>query len=432
METIYDIFYYSTICHVCKCTENGENQTLKRCGGCKLVSYCSTNHQKIHWPIHRKLCKCIQSYLRAERAHNLFQDASKCTSYSEWCKLRTSLMLLIQLKLGIKLSQTEQQMFLMPRVCELCWNPSQECLINCENCHCVSYCSIVHQEQDSERHKIICQELALCLSLDKYLLQAGDVYTQLGVPIPVQSKCESLPADVELFVKTFVPVNDFLKWNQHYKIALISELLSCPLTLIYSLETLYMNMRNLQIHVVGAGFLEFSYLKKWEVILHYIPELFGLNLVFIGPEVEQDLEGKCKVDLCEDCHRKHCELSLHYLCNTYHQFAISENYTRPDIIVAYNSGLHEFENSDNDSWGPSIPYLIKHEHVPLILTSYTREEAEKDIQRVMTIKERKIKIILNCQENPFSSKRPYRDWDNETNKVFYQNKFISIVKPRKL
>lgn len=41
----------SGVCAVC------ESEALLRCGGCKIVFYCSKEHQKQHWRLHKKLCK---------------------------------------------------------------------------------------------------------------------------------------------------------------------------------------------------------------------------------------------------------------------------------------------------------------------------------------------------------------------------------------
>ena len=40
----------------------------KLCGACKEISYCSADHQKLHWPIHRSECK--DKNLQSQQAVN--------------------------------------------------------------------------------------------------------------------------------------------------------------------------------------------------------------------------------------------------------------------------------------------------------------------------------------------------------------------------
>ena len=420
MTDPYDTFYYSTACHVCKCIDTFADRRLKRCGGCKMVSYCSTQHQKIHWPIHRNICKCINSILKAQQKLHLFQVNMETTIPEQWCKLRTSLMLMVQLKMVKKLSTTEQQLFWFPRVCELCKEAKQETLIDCEKCHCVSYCSKIHQQEDVIRHERACHHLDLSLSLDRYLMDVTDHYS--GINVPVQYTSTHLPLNMDVFINTYVK-SDIV--NRQYNVAITSEFLSCPLTLIYALEELKMqSKRKLNVHVVGAGLLECTYLRKWEVILHCLPECSNLNIEFVGPDVEENFEPIC--ELCEDCQTNRKTLNINFLYGKlYHEYANLDVFSRPDVIVAYNCGFHEFLNSDRDSWLPTIPYLVKHKNVPLVITSYTETEAEVDVRRILDFD---IEIILYCKKNPFSSKRPYRDWTDE-DKVFFINMFLSIVRP---
>jgi hypothetical protein len=37
----------------------------KRCGGCKIVFFCSAEHAVAHWPAHREACRAAQSRLEA-------------------------------------------------------------------------------------------------------------------------------------------------------------------------------------------------------------------------------------------------------------------------------------------------------------------------------------------------------------------------------
>lgn len=426
MALLYDSFFYGTVCHVCKCKD--DDKKLKRCGGCSIILYCSLEHQKVHWPLHKRLCKCIQSVTGSRGLQNVFQEAHKCSSTDEWCKMRSNLMLLIQFKLARRLSEGEQQMFMFPRVCEVCKEDDQEKLEDCKNCLCVSYCSILHQQQDSLRHSVSCQWLNLCFYIDKHFLKTKDPYPLLN--IPVREEYEPLPCDMDSFISILVTfTNDTTKWNQSIEVALLSELLTCPLTLLYALEKLRTVSKNkLVVHVVGAGAFECTFLQKWETILHCLPQLSCLDLVFIGPETEQSLETSSV--LCMACQEKGRELRTKFKCGKlYHHYATCDSFLMPDIIVVYNCGLHEHEGTDADMWLLSLPFLVKFAQTPLILTSYTSKEAYKDVARILDCREDGLTVYLKCAKNPFASKRPYRDWGSEGCCIFFQNNFITLVTP---
>ncbi|PNF33793.1 hypothetical protein B7P43_G10223 [Cryptotermes secundus] len=428
MALLYDTYFYGTVCHVCKCKDDCKGEKLKRCGGCRMVLYCGPQHQKVHWPLHKRLCKCIQAVVNSRGLENLYQEACKNPSTEDWCKLRSNLMLLTQLSLGRRLSEGEQQMFMFPRICKVCYKAEQVELQDCNDCLCVSYCSVAHKQQDSLRHSISCRWLKLCLCIDRHFLQVKDPYPFLNVP--VREKYEPLPCDIDSFISiTVTCAKDTTEWNRSIEVALFSELLTCPLTLLYALEKLRTSFKKkFMAHVVGAGAFECTFLHKWEIILHCLPQLSFLDIVFIGPEIEQGLETICV--LCVDCQRKGRQLRTHFQTGKlYHQYASSETFLFPDIIVAYNCGLHEYEGTNSDTWLQSLPFLVKFDHVPLILTSYTSDEANKDVARILGCKKDTLTVYLKCSKNPFASRRPYRDWRSESSDVFFQNNFITLVTP---
>ncbi|XP_044731075.1 uncharacterized protein LOC123294037 [Chrysoperla carnea] len=46
-------FCYSSVCFICKIYDT---KKLKRCSGCKLIAYCSIEHQKMNWSKHKSFC----------------------------------------------------------------------------------------------------------------------------------------------------------------------------------------------------------------------------------------------------------------------------------------------------------------------------------------------------------------------------------------
>lgn len=95
----YDEFYYSTVCHVCKI----KSKSLKTCQPCKLYRYCSVEHQKIHWPRHKPVCK-IANELNENR-----RDLERSTD-----RTKMELKIALEKNLGRPLVRSENQVRTSP------------------------------------------------------------------------------------------------------------------------------------------------------------------------------------------------------------------------------------------------------------------------------------------------------------------------------
>lgn len=48
--------YFAGACFVCKATP-APGLRLSRCAKCRIIKYCSKQHQKMDWPLHKTICK---------------------------------------------------------------------------------------------------------------------------------------------------------------------------------------------------------------------------------------------------------------------------------------------------------------------------------------------------------------------------------------
>lgn len=55
-----------SVCEKCKKTEYEDKVSLKRCGQCKNVFYCSSTCQKADWIDHKYFCRKPEAVLRKE------------------------------------------------------------------------------------------------------------------------------------------------------------------------------------------------------------------------------------------------------------------------------------------------------------------------------------------------------------------------------
>lgn len=150
--------FYANMCYVCHLTVR--EAKLKLCSSCKMVPYCSEQHQRKHWKKHKKLCAIIQKVIEILKPEEL-------NIKKNWFKYRTNMMMLCELMMERKLCQNEINMILFPNCCQLCHAKNN--LEACQKCLCISYCSEDHRVTDAAHHEAVCDSFALCIKMDLYL-----------------------------------------------------------------------------------------------------------------------------------------------------------------------------------------------------------------------------------------------------------------------
>lgn len=218
------------------------------------------------------------------------------------------------------------------------------------------------------------------------------------------------------FIKTNIVPKRVSSFTEIQVNALIAELITCPLSLLFATKIInYEFKENTVLHVVGCSYLETASLKGWELLLHIKPHIKKLTINFIGPDVkEADDIGPCC--LCQD------KLNITFVRNLYHDYVKSSVYQEPDIMCTFNCGYHEYENSDSDTWYKTLPLLICNKNVPLIFTSFTEDEANRDMNRLVSLQS---SLRVNILKNKFSGLRPFRDLEKLG--VYFNNGYMGTV-----
>jgi len=141
-----------------------------------------------------------------------------------------------------------------------------------------------------------------------------------------------------------------------------------------------------------------------------------LTTQFVGPEactsiIRPTKELAAEQGCCRDCKAKNKQRVLGRFAYTYHDYAAkyifgdsgsqqaSENrdyYGKPDLIVAFNSGIHEM---DTDSWRKSVKVMMDLD-VPTFFTSYNKSEALQDFDILQKLQANLLQKTV--KPNPFA------------------------------
>jgi len=227
-------------------------------------------------------------------------------------------------------------------------------------------------------------------------------------------------------MKDFINAHTNIAQNQldiplNVWVAIQSEYLTRPLTLLHGLQILNYVLKSdsLIVHVIGANFIELETAKSWEILLHLISGITSVKIIMIGPELPHE---SITTKICNSCVTQRKELLFEIHSVLYKDYMHSSLFVKPDLVIGFNTGIHEEIAYPEETWTPSIQTLAK-QNYPLILSCYTRVEAEKEAARINTILKNEMKYIYS-EKNPFASLRPYRDY--ETEDLFYQNNYMII------
>ncbi|KAJ8960900.1 hypothetical protein NQ318_020199 [Aromia moschata] len=377
----YNKFFYSNLCHVCKAA----GEYVKRCSLCKSIAYCSKDHQVLDWELHKHLCKIIAKNDKAllRQCMQNFQDFK-----------------------AVKVMKS------------VLWK-------NCPDCLNVSYCSEEHKNEFAVKHSQYCDALKLCMDVDLYYFNEN--YTPTDVEVKVfDDTIKALPNNLEELMSLYDKDSRGCSLDDKIQFIIKSDYIAPAATLLYGMETsgLVQNRlfsrEALTVHIVGADITETAWL--WELItellFHWIRNVNTLDYHVVGPELFYDgIEEELTAQLCDHCKIRKPRTAVTFHSGLYHE--IEETLSKPDVVVAFNSGLHEYYNNSTDSWKDSINSLTKYPDVPLVLTAYTLDEIKQDVDIVRVNSEHKVRTILEPERNRFSNTRPIRDWENENVPVFY-------------
>ncbi|KAJ8968589.1 hypothetical protein NQ314_002255 [Rhamnusium bicolor] len=403
------------------------DENMKRCSVCKSLAYCSKDHQKQDWKQHKNICNVI-----AEADTALLCDARTIEIFRDFRNFNVKKSVLWQNKLGRSLYNFEEQIWMFPRVCVVCF--SKNVLFDCHNCLNVSYCSEEHKDEYKEQHLKYCESLRLCMDIDLYYFH--EKYKPDSVNIKVfDDEVNIFPNNLEELMIMYeggVSTNDS---DEKIQFVIKSDFVAPVASILYGLEKSGLlkdrifPKQILTVHIVGADITEMCWLWKiiTELPFHWIKNICALDIFVVGPELGHNgITEKFGAQLCENCRMKNLKTRIIFHSSLYHE--VVDSLKAPDIVVTFNSGLHEFcHNSKSDDWNGSINSLVKYPDVPLILTAYTMDEIKQDINIVKINSEKYVKTVLEPERNPFSNMRPIRDWETENVPVFYINGYIAIL-----
>ncbi|XP_043254971.1 uncharacterized protein LOC122398816 [Colletes gigas] len=411
----YNYFFYTNVCHVCK--QFGKQVSLKRCGSCTMIAYCSKEHQREHWPQHKDLCCAIYDVLQDNKMSSfLINNQDLCTE--KWTRMKMNFMLLVAMKISRKLEYYEEQMFKFLRSCTMCHNWNTKELVDCHNCPSTSFCT---RHKNDTMHKNLCNLLKLCFKLNM-----ASILHEKEIPEIKRSyhtKHINLPPNMKYFIKDYIEAQKSPNLLIEEETIINAELLTRPLTFLYAAQKLgyFLKKKDIIIHIIAANAVEINGIELWEILLHWLPNVTVATIILLGPELSP---GSISINLCKNCQCSSKQLEIQMQDTLYENYIECDSYMKPNFIIGYNAGIHECEDikSQNDTWTHSLQ-MIARQNCPLILTSYTLSEAEKEQIRVQEILGRDVKCTY-FEQNPYSSIRPYRDF--ETEGVYYQNQYIII------
>ena len=452
--------YYWGCCQVCKRAGTKENP-LKKCARCNCLFYCSKECQKADWKDHKKLCSYLATAADEVGADTFFgqqiefndeEDAQddvcqaqeieekpneKIKSWKSWTKFRVKAAKMAEILLGKPLEPHEKEIFLFPKACRVCRLAKKDGMIDCVDCMNVTYCSEQCFEEHISGHKSkFCRELKYAMVCDNY--ESTVSVSAPAIPRQVDDKFKLAP-DMQSHLK--FKMNN--KTGQDVDLAemefrFLSDRLSGPMTIIYAGSKFGLknglkiqDVNELTVHIVGSNIVEMLGIIKWEYIMHRLPKLNVLHLVFIGLELDgEESEGICPdIPTCSELQDQGRVIKYDIRKMSYEKYCQHPEYVIPDMVCAFNCGFHEFSKEPSkDTWRSSLPMLTRHAGVPLIFTSYTLSEAQADYQLILENSSEELSTKTCKVLNPYRSYRSIRDFEFDHDcDVFYCNQYLSIV-----
>jgi len=350
--------FYHNLCPV---THTEGKLSCKQCG---MVRYSSGEAAEAHWEAHAPQCRILSKLTKATG----FLPPGAAPQVAG----------VVKMLLRRCLTQQESDLLMFPRICCRC---SEPCPAECVPC---SACPAVHCDKPCRDgdplHAGDCEHLASNLedyvhwrnhSKEKEVSVALD---QLPHPLPLdQHSMSALLSHIDKAIGLEKPLGRAL-----------SSILSAPLTTLLAFPNPMTT--TIEIHLVGARRLELASIAAWLTLPHS-----KIRLVMVGPECPDHVPTPSSPPGSP-------ELELVFIppC-TYEQFALSPQFTEPELVCAFNCGFILY-----DTWAPSLPHMIRGSGAPLLFTEYYLQDCQANLAMLQE-EAGAVEVLVTPMKNPWSA-----------------------------
>ncbi|XP_043270400.1 uncharacterized protein [Venturia canescens] len=342
--TSMDVFFYANACYVCRVY--GEKVNLKRCSACKMISYCSPEHQRYHWAHHKEFCQVLSNHLKEKGT--LYRTDLNLENEEVWKSERAKLIGFVEFKLRRKLLFHEMLMLHFPRSCEICHETKPQKLSNCNVCPSASFCN---KHPKDHKHSVLCKKLKLAYETD--------ITSSFAHCVP-ESDYKSIPLNMIQAIKLYKPSSNnefFIQPDEKVWACRISEIITRPYTVLWSMEKLSLpKSLKMTIHIVGSMGDDINQISYWQHMIRHLNHLEELNIVFVGLHPNTDCNSARTIS---DRQVNNIRLNFQFVRESYADFATSQSFMKPDYVVGFHLGTFELPGPENHIWTSNLKMIGK-------------------------------------------------------------------------
>lgn len=282
-------------CNICLLlkTRPGKDQNavqhLLTCSGCQLIKYCTIQHQKFDWPIHKKFCQAVQKIKTSLKITHPFHICGLPKNKQDVEKAVIQIKYLLKNILNRSLEYQEEELSSFPVFCGQCFK-FKSLKVTCTKCNSQLYCSEQHKELHKEKHEQVCGLLQLYYCPYKVQTSTEECNMQFGNRVNDLHKMD-LYTCIENIFSTQLP-NNPCKNLQTYLMFSWAADFSCIMTVCYAMELVELpklQASNLCIFILGASMEAVLWFREVHCKMFFLqnPQVKVLELYFIGPEAIQ-------------------------------------------------------------------------------------------------------------------------------------------------
>ncbi|XP_016965000.1 uncharacterized protein LOC108034578 isoform X2 [Drosophila biarmipes] len=417
-------YFMASLCNFCKADLCGQNRIP--CSRCGLSYYCSGGHMKDDQE-HRALCYAIRQTVD-RNGHDMFY---KCGDFSgeQFRSYRIVCIRQVEKEMNRQLSATEQELLLFPMICGefKCREHRFNRLSLCGGCGEVAFCKDKPENRRKQEHAKWCGAYQLFKAF--IMFQANFGRLDPSLPNKVLREPPMACSNTKHIMKRL----NFNVTNE-CEYAALTQVSTGPLTAWFALKLCerLRSSEELTLHLIGAEIeFEVDMLQKWELfLLHIMPTVKSLNVVFIGPELNPNnisFEQLKKIKCCRLCRKAQRTVNYHFENALYHDYCKETHFLQPNLVCFFNSGLYRSTGfALEDTWPDTIQAALNIK-CPIVVTSYTKYEAPLDMAHFINQSNRHINVVLPPTTNPFSSEKPERNFISDNEAPFMFKNFYCFV-----